>query len=144
MNQFWKPPPFWNLQLFLDTCELQQHISTSREELLYHNEDLSRSPLGLGSVRPSPHHHHHANSPVALTLAPSASATVQQICSGGRANICLSVGINNARTLYLQIKAPASNGWAAIGTGSRMVGSKIFVLYRNTRGGLTVSPREAG
>lgn len=82
---------------------------------------------------------------LALASLPASLGALQQICSGANnGNICVSAGIPSSKQsekLFLRITAPASTGWAAVGTGSRMVGSTMFIIYRDGKGGLTVSPR---
>jgi hypothetical protein len=40
------------------------------------------------------------------------------------------------------MKAPTSYQWVAVGIGSRMAGAKIFVMYQDGNGNVTLSPRE--
>ncbi|KAK3987735.1 hypothetical protein QBC44DRAFT_245152 [Cladorrhinum sp. PSN332] len=61
--------------------------------------------------------------------------------------ICFSVGVpvssaqSNSGNIYFQIKAPSGFSWVALGTGSQMSGSNIFVMYTDGQGNVTVSPR---
>jgi len=41
----------------------------------------------------------------------------------------------------MQIAAPYSFGWAAVGTGNRMDGSKMFVIYPASKDSVTLSIR---
>ncbi|KHO00067.1 uncharacterized protein MAM_01990 [Metarhizium album ARSEF 1941] len=52
-------------------------------------------------------------------------------------------GANGASpgVLYFQLRAPASLSWFALGTGSSMAGSSMFVVYRNGSG-VTLSTRQ--
>ena len=44
--------------------------------------------------------------------------------------------------LFFQISAPSSYEWVALGQGTGMSGSNIFVIYTSTGGkGVTISPR---
>ncbi|RAL12826.1 cytochrome and DOMON domain-containing protein [Aspergillus homomorphus CBS 101889] len=47
----------------------------------------------------------------------------------------------NAGPIYLQIRAPATMQWVALGQGTRMAGSNIFVVYAASSTELTLSPR---
>ncbi|KAI0398575.1 iron reductase domain protein [Xylariaceae sp. FL0594] len=64
-------------------------------------------------------------------------------------NVCYQVGVPEATAssgdgnIYLQLRAPTTYSWVALGTGSRMVGSNIFVMYSNGAGNVTVSARKA-
>lgn len=58
-------------------------------------------------------------------------------------NICGSVNLPTTGTnTYLRVQGPVSAGWAAVGIGSGMVGSLIFLIYPSADGkNVTVSPR---
>ncbi|KAM3415569.1 hypothetical protein BST61_g9090 [Cercospora zeina] len=64
-------------------------------------------------------------------------------------NLCYSlnipestVGNNGQGDIYFQMSAPTSYQWIALGQGSRMSGSNIFVMYTSSSGqNVTVSPR---
>lgn len=56
-------------------------------------------------------------------------AVPQSSASSGKGNI------------YYQIRAPTSYSWVALGQGSSMAGSSIFVVYADGKGNVTVSPR---
>ncbi len=47
----------------------------------------------------------------------------------------------NSGNIYFQMTAPVSYQWVALGTGSGMSGSNIFVMYQDGKGNLTLSPR---
>jgi hypothetical protein len=61
--------------------------------------------------------------------------------------VCYSIAIPTSSAnagsgnIYFQIKAPTSFQWVALGTGSAMAGSNIFLTYQDGRGNLTLSPR---
>lgn len=62
-------------------------------------------------------------------------------------DISYSVGVPMSTTnagsgdIYIQIKAPTSYQWVAIGIGQGMTGATIFVIYADGTGNVTVSPR---
>ncbi|KAF2210902.1 hypothetical protein CERZMDRAFT_113053 [Cercospora zeae-maydis SCOH1-5] len=64
-------------------------------------------------------------------------------------NLCYSlnipestVGNNGQGDIYFQMSAPTSYQWVALGQGSSMSGSNIFVMYTSSNGeNVTVSPR---
>ncbi|KAI1814697.1 iron reductase domain protein [Poronia punctata] len=76
----------------------------------------------------------------------SAGATVSR-CS--TTDVCWQVGVPNSTALssngniYFQLRAPATYSWVALGTGTQMAGSNLFVMYANGAGNVTVSPRRA-
>ena len=50
--------------------------------------------------------------------------------------------VQSTGDIYFHLEAPAGNGWAAVGIGSEMKGSLIFVAYPSANGtGVTISPR---
>ncbi|KAF1809343.1 CBD9-like protein [Eremomyces bilateralis CBS 781.70] len=52
--------------------------------------------------------------------------------------------IQESGDLYFRLSAPAVYSWFAIGTGSRMKGSLMFIIYSSAnKTGITVSPRRA-
>ncbi len=47
--------------------------------------------------------------------------------------------------IFIQIQGPASMSWIALGQGSEMRGSQMFVIYANSLGtNVTLSPRLSG
>ncbi|KAI9707917.1 MAG: hypothetical protein M1820_004336 [Bogoriella megaspora] len=73
------------------------------------------------------------------------SAQITKQCQN---SICYSLNIpqNTASSgngdIFFQISAPTSNTWVALGQGSGMSGSNIFVIYTNANGqNVTLSPR---
>ncbi|USW48226.1 Putative DOMON domain, cytochrome b561/ferric reductase transmembrane [Septoria linicola] len=64
-------------------------------------------------------------------------------------NVCYSLNIpestvqaNGDGDIFFQMSAPTSYQWVALGQGSRMAGSNIFVMYTSADGqNVTVSPR---
>ena len=59
-------------------------------------------------------------------------------------NIPQNTADSGSGDIFLQIKAPANYQWVGLGTGSRMSGSKMFVMYQSADGSnVTVSPRSS-
>lgn len=82
-----------------------------------------------------------------LASSTLASASVLQHCVSGQ--ICYSVAVPSASAstgsgdIYLQLQAPTSYAWAALGQGTAMAGAHILVMYADGTGNVTVSPRTA-
>ncbi|TLS27786.1 hypothetical protein PpBr36_00761 [Pyricularia pennisetigena] len=76
-----------------------------------------------------------------------ASAAIQTFCPGNVNGVCYTIGVPASSqtagrgNIYFQIKAPASFDWVALATGSNMANCNIFLVYKDGRGNLTVSPR---
>ncbi|KAK4178656.1 hypothetical protein QBC36DRAFT_99559 [Triangularia setosa] len=81
----------------------------------------------------------------ALLGASLVQADPQRICATD--SICFSIAVpsssanSNSGNIYFQLKAPTTYAWVALGTGSQMAGSNIFVMYQDGNGNLTISPR---
>ncbi|KAI5862589.1 putative iron reductase domain protein [Durotheca rogersii] len=81
----------------------------------------------------------------AITYGILASAAPVQYCP--TQDICYQVAVpeasasSNTGNIYLQLRAPSSYSWIALGTGTRMAGANMFVIYANGRGNVTASPR---
>ncbi|KAK0786752.1 hypothetical protein LTR91_024349 [Friedmanniomyces endolithicus] len=80
------------------------------------------------------------------TLSPRVYAAISKTCP--EADVCYLLGIPNstassgAGDIYFQLSAPTSYQWIAVGQGSIMAGSNIFVMYTSANGNnVTVSPR---
>ncbi|KAL9092991.1 MAG: hypothetical protein Q9165_004129 [Trypethelium subeluteriae] len=57
-------------------------------------------------------------------------------------NIPEETGATGKGDIYFQVSAPTSNSWVALGQGSHMAGSSIFVVYTSSDGkNVTLSPR---
>lgn len=87
-----------------------------------------------------------ANSTTAVLASSTlASAGVLQNCVSGK--ICYSVAVPEASAssgtgdIYFQLQAPTSYTWTALGQGTQMAGSNIFVMYADGTGNVTISPR---
>ncbi|CCX05204.1 hypothetical protein FPQ18DRAFT_107195 [Pyronema domesticum] len=82
-----------------------------------------------------------AQSPTTQSSTPGATP-IARYCS--RSNVCGSINIpsTTSKTTYFRIQGPVSAGWAAIGQGSGMQNSLIFIIYPDSTGrNVTVSPR---
>ncbi|KAI8629405.1 iron reductase domain protein [Xylariaceae sp. FL1651] len=82
----------------------------------------------------------------ALTYSALGAAATASRCPTD--NVCYQVGVpetsasSGSGNIYLQLRAPASYSWVALGTGQRMSGSNIFVMYADGAGNVTVSARK--
>lgn len=76
-----------------------------------------------------------------------AASSVNKQCVGG--NICYSMNVPDATTssggdVFFQISGPTSYSWIAMGTGSSMSGSNMFVIYTSSSGqNVTLSLRKS-
>ncbi|KAK3300505.1 uncharacterized protein B0H64DRAFT_17036 [Chaetomium fimeti] len=86
-------------------------------------------------------------SAVSLLGADFAVADPAQFCPSGAGGLCYSVAVPTSSAdagsgnIYFQIKAPTSLQWAALGTGTGMTDSSIFLMYQDGNGNVTLSPR---
>ncbi|KAJ8121823.1 hypothetical protein ONZ43_g1824 [Nemania bipapillata] len=82
----------------------------------------------------------------AFTYSTLSAASTVSYCP--TTNVCYQVGVPEASAssgsgdIYLQLQAPTSYTWVALGTGSQMSGANIFVMYADGTGNVTVSPRK--
>jgi hypothetical protein len=83
-----------------------------------------------------------------LALASQVSAQVASVCP--QTGICFKLNIPEATAssgdgdIFFQISAPSDYEWVALGQGSRMSGSNMFVVYTSGDGNnVTLSPRTA-
>ncbi|KAI5926342.1 hypothetical protein F4810DRAFT_591419 [Camillea tinctor] len=81
-----------------------------------------------------------------LALTPLTTADPVSYCPADE--ICYQVGVptssaaSGSGNIYLQLRAPTSYTWVALGTGSSMTGANMFVLYTSGSGSnVTISPR---
>ncbi|KAK0333483.1 hypothetical protein LTR91_012625 [Friedmanniomyces endolithicus] len=82
----------------------------------------------------------------ALSIGSRVYAAISKTCP--EADVCYLLSIPNstassgAGDIYFQLSAPTSYQWIALGQGSLMAGSNIFVMYTSANGNnVTVSPR---
>ncbi|KAI0004675.1 putative iron reductase domain protein [Xylariaceae sp. FL0662B] len=82
---------------------------------------------------------------LAVSFSPRASAAAVQRCPVD--DVCYQVAVpetsasSGAGNIYVQVRAPSSYTWAALGTGQAMAGANMFVVYADGAGNVTVSPR---
>ncbi|KAF4332340.1 hypothetical protein FBEOM_13863 [Fusarium beomiforme] len=67
-------------------------------------------------------------------------------CDASSSKICYSWAIPSSASsassnLYLRLEAPTTYQWIALGTGSRMSGSTMLVIYQDGSGNVTLSTR---
>ncbi|KAK1768357.1 hypothetical protein QBC33DRAFT_577423 [Phialemonium atrogriseum] len=68
------------------------------------------------------------------------------LCSGN--GVCFSVGVPSSSAsagsgnIYFQITAPTSAQWVAMGPGTDMADSYMFIMYEDGKGNVTLSPRQ--
>lgn len=78
----------------------------------------------------------------------SALGTAATVSRCPEDDICYQVGVpevsasSGSGNLYFQMRAPTSYSWVALGTGSQMSGSNIFLMYADGAGNVTVSARK--
>ncbi|KAI9788264.1 MAG: hypothetical protein M1816_007030 [Peltula sp. TS41687] len=85
-----------------------------------------------------------------LFLAVTTLAQNTKVCPANGGGVCYQVNIP-ARTanggdgdIFFQISGPSSMQWVALGTGRRMIGANMFVLYTSANNdNVTLSPRLA-
>ncbi|KAJ3568855.1 hypothetical protein NPX13_g6278 [Xylaria arbuscula] len=80
-------------------------------------------------------------------LTYSAFGTAATVSRCPETNLCYQVGVpevsasSGEGNIYMQLRAPATYSWVALGTGQQMKGANIFVMYADGNGNVTVSPR---
>ncbi|KYG13604.1 hypothetical protein FVEG_13881 [Fusarium verticillioides 7600] len=87
---------------------------------------------------------------IAATLAIFAgcsSASPTSYCNGKPDKICYtwavpaSTALSSSSTLFIRIQAPVEYQWVGLGTGDKMSGSTMFVIYQDGTGNVTLSTR---
>ncbi|KAH7252799.1 hypothetical protein BKA59DRAFT_544400 [Fusarium tricinctum] len=69
-------------------------------------------------------------------------------CDAASSKICYSWAVPSSTTssassnIYLRLEAPNDYQWIALGTGSRMSGSTMFIVYQDGSGNVTLSTRK--
>ncbi|CAM1506972.1 Fc.00g066130.m01.CDS01 [Cosmosporella sp. VM-42] len=85
---------------------------------------------------------------VAAVFAHGTSAATTSFCTGDSKDVCFKWGVpessasSNSGNIYFQITAKDTYQWAALGIGSGMSGSDIFMIYQDGSGNVTLSTRE--
>ncbi|KAG6041620.1 hypothetical protein E4U41_003233 [Claviceps citrina] len=83
---------------------------------------------------------------VLAAFASTADAALASTCVGSN-DVCFSWGVPDAAirsgsgNVYFQLRAPTTYSWFALGTGSAMRGSSMFVVYSNGNNNVTLSTR---
>ncbi|KAI1025137.1 hypothetical protein LB504_009669 [Fusarium proliferatum] len=84
----------------------------------------------------------------ALALfAGSSSASPTSYCNGKSNKICYtwavpsSTASSSSGNLFIRIQAPVEYQWVGLGTGDKMSGSTMFVIYQDGTGKVTLSTR---
>lgn len=81
-------------------------------------------------------------------LIQRASATPATYCTGDSNDVCYGWGVpestaaSGSGNIFFRLEAPADYQWVALGTGSGMSGSTMFVLYQDGSGNVTLSTRK--
>jgi hypothetical protein len=83
-----------------------------------------------------------------VSIAHAANPTISRQCFAPETDLCYELNIpdttaqSQSGDVFLQIKSPVKYGWAAIGTGTGMSGSKMMVIYPSANGqNITLSTR---
>ncbi|RGP66094.1 hypothetical protein FSPOR_6920 [Fusarium sporotrichioides] len=83
-----------------------------------------------------------------LLFTSTAYGSPASYCDASSGDICYSWAVPSSTTsstsnsLYLRLEAPTDYQWIALGTGSRMSGSTMFVIYQDGSGNVTLSIRK--
>eukprot|EP00842_Homolaphlyctis_polyrhiza_P000142 jgi/Hompol1/1128/HPOL_000048-RA len=65
---------------------------------------------------------------------------VSNYCDG--TNVCVTGGKDLDGSIAITVQA-AGKGWAGFGIGSQMAGSSMYLAWKNSTGGIVLSPRQA-
>ncbi|KAI1188799.1 iron reductase domain protein [Nemania serpens] len=82
----------------------------------------------------------------ATTYSTFAAAAIVSHCPMN--DVCYQVGVpevsasSGSGNLYLQLRAPTTYTWVALGTGTQMSGANIFLMYADGTRNVTVSARK--
>ncbi|KAI1037779.1 hypothetical protein LB503_009416 [Fusarium chuoi] len=72
-----------------------------------------------------------------------AHASPASYCDAAPSKVCYSWAVpSSTSSLYIRLEAPTTYQWVAIGTGSRMSGSTMLVIYQDGSGNITLSTRK--
>jgi hypothetical protein len=90
------------------------------------------------------------NLPLYQGTATPALASFTKYCPSNSpsSQVCYTVGIpsvsasTNTGNIYFQLSAPTTLQWVALGTGTGMAGSNLFIMYQDGAGNVTISPRK--
>jgi hypothetical protein len=85
--------------------------------------------------------------PLHIGAGVAAQGGTIRFCPGNAQGVCYSVGVptssaaSESGNIYFQISAPTTYQWVALGTGTGMAGSNMFIMYQDGQGNVTLSPR---
>lgn len=82
-----------------------------------------------------------------LRSLPSVAAVVHaspaSYCDASSSKVCYTWAVpSSTSSLYIRLEAPTTYQWVALGTGSRMSGSTMLVIYQDGSGNVTLSTRK--
>ncbi|KAF5667414.1 cellobiose dehydrogenase [Fusarium denticulatum] len=70
-------------------------------------------------------------------------ASAASYCDASSSKVCYSWAVpSSSSSLYVRLEAPTFYQWVALGTGSRMSGSTMLVIYQDGSGKVTLSTRK--
>ncbi|KAF5575514.1 uncharacterized protein FSUBG_13904 [Fusarium subglutinans] len=70
-------------------------------------------------------------------------ASPASYCDASSSKVCYSWAVpSSSSSLYVRLEAPTTYQWVALGTGSRMSGSTMLVIYQDGSGNVTLSTRK--
>ncbi|KAM0431313.1 hypothetical protein ACHAPT_005287 [Fusarium lateritium] len=81
-------------------------------------------------------------------LTQRTSAALATYCTGDSNDVCYSWGVpestasSGSGNIFFRLQAPADYQWVALGTGTGMSGSTMFVMYQDGSGNVTLSTRK--
>ncbi|CAD6441244.1 ec1f3bee-01cb-4581-a17e-a99199bf1008 [Sclerotinia trifoliorum] len=77
-----------------------------------------------------------------IGIIPATSSLATYSTSSGGPSYSVGISASNSNNVYFQLAAPTSYQWVALGIGSQMSGSTIFLMYADGSGNVTLSPRK--
>ncbi|KAF7935339.1 uncharacterized protein EAE97_008246 [Botrytis byssoidea] len=77
-----------------------------------------------------------------ISIVPTAYSLATYSATSGGPSYSVGISSSNSNNVYFQLTAPTSYQWVALGIGSQMSGSTIFVMYADGTGNVTLSPRK--
>ncbi|KAJ8068511.1 hypothetical protein OCU04_004061 [Sclerotinia nivalis] len=77
-----------------------------------------------------------------ISIIPATYSLATYSTTSGGPSYSVGISASNSNNVYFQLAAPTSYQWVALGIGSQMSGSTIFVMYADGTGNVTLSPRK--
>lgn len=103
---------------------------------------------GLSTLQVANNHAYYKRILIIFTLvAGNSSASPASYCNGKSNKICYtwavpsSTASSSSGNLFIRIQAPIEYQWVGLGTGDKMSGSTMFVIYQDGTGKVTLSTR---